>query len=158
MRASGQLGPATRVLGALESVGDRFEIALTRAQVEGLRGYSIALNRSLGETQYRQQISGGESMSLREVLDFVLGWNPPPTNQSEPPASAPRVAELLTRREAEVVCLLGFTDREIAEWLFVGVRTVTTHVSHILGKLDVSTRSAAIAIAVRYGWCAPISS
>jgi DNA-binding NarL/FixJ family response regulator len=53
----------------------------------------------------------------------------------------------LTAREREVLRLvvIGQTDREIAGDLYVSLRTVNTHVAHILAKLEVSTRRAAAA-------------
>jgi DNA-binding CsgD family transcriptional regulator len=53
----------------------------------------------------------------------------------------------LTAREAEVLDLLreGLTNREIARRLVISTGTVRTHVEHILGKLDVHNRAAAIA-------------
>jgi DNA-binding NarL/FixJ family response regulator len=59
----------------------------------------------------------------------------------------------LTRREAEVLRLLatGLTNRTIAQHLHVTPRTVDTHVSSILTKLGVSTRTAATAFAHRHG-------
>lgn len=58
----------------------------------------------------------------------------------------------LTRRELEVLRLLatGKTNREIATELFVSERTVDRHVSNILGKLSVPSRSAATAYAYRH--------
>jgi non-specific serine/threonine protein kinase len=59
----------------------------------------------------------------------------------------------LTEREMDVLRLLaeGRSDREIGEMLFISTRTAQTHVSHILGKLGVSSRSAATALAIREG-------
>jgi DNA-binding NarL/FixJ family response regulator len=59
----------------------------------------------------------------------------------------------LTPREVEVLRLIaeGQTDGEIADALAVSRRTVTTHVTGILGKLDVPSRSAAVAYGVRHG-------
>ena len=42
----------------------------------------------------------------------------------------------------------GKANAEIADELFIGQRTVETHVAHILTKLDVKSRSAAVAIAI----------
>ncbi|MDQ6897945.1 MAG: LuxR C-terminal-related transcriptional regulator [Candidatus Dormibacteraeota bacterium] len=52
-------------------------------------------------------------------------------------------AESLTRREAEVAKLVaaGLTNREIAQRLFLSVRTVETHVDRVLGKLDFHSRT-----------------
>ena len=57
----------------------------------------------------------------------------------------------LTPREREVLTLLaqGKSDRKIADQLFISHHTVMRHVSHILAKLDVDTRTAAAAKAVR---------
>ena len=59
----------------------------------------------------------------------------------------------LTRREIEVLRLVaeGLNNPTIAERLFVSDHTVHRHLSNILNKLDVSTRSAAVAQALRRG-------
>jgi len=59
----------------------------------------------------------------------------------------------LTDREYEVLALLveGLTNPEIAERLSISRSTAKAHVSHILGKLDVSNRAEAVAIAVQKG-------
>jgi non-specific serine/threonine protein kinase len=48
----------------------------------------------------------------------------------------------LTAREREVAALIaaGRTNREIAEALVLGERTIETHVSNILGKLELPSR------------------
>ncbi len=68
-------------------------------------------------------------------------------------AAPARGNALLTRREVEVLRLVarGWTDRDIAERLFLSRRTVSNHVSNILGKLDVPSRRAAVVTAVRLG-------
>jgi ATP/maltotriose-dependent transcriptional regulator MalT len=62
-----------------------------------------------------------------------------------PPAAAGRGAgpHGLTERELDVVRLVGegYTNHQIAESLFVSVRTVETHLSHIFTKLGVTTRT-----------------
>lgn len=59
--------------------------------------------------------------------------------------------DLLTPRELEVLRLvaLGRTNRDIATELFISAKTVSVHVSNILGKLGVSTRGEATAAAHR---------
>lgn len=59
----------------------------------------------------------------------------------------------LTAREAQVFHLLGrgSTNREIAAELTITSKTASVHVSHILRKLDVSSRLEAAAIAQRLG-------
>jgi DNA-binding CsgD family transcriptional regulator len=59
----------------------------------------------------------------------------------------------LTPRERDVLRLLveGHSDPEIAAALFLAPRTVSWHVGHILAKLDVDSRTAAAAAAIRQG-------
>lgn len=59
----------------------------------------------------------------------------------------------LTHREQEVLSLLatGQTDRKIAEALIISPRTVNRHLSNIFIKLEVPSRAAAAAHAVRKG-------
>ncbi|MCD8510207.1 MAG: response regulator transcription factor [Bacillus sp. (in: Bacteria)] len=51
----------------------------------------------------------------------------------------------LTAREREVLALIGQgkTNKEIGETLHIGIKTVKTHVSHILGKLELDDRTQA---------------
>ena len=53
----------------------------------------------------------------------------------------------ISKREYEVLELIsaGLSNQEIAEKLFVSSSTVKTHVSNVLGKLDASRRTEAIA-------------
>ena len=58
----------------------------------------------------------------------------------------------LTEREREVLTLVarGFTNKQIADTLFVSEKTARNHVSHILDKLGLSRRSEAAAFAVEH--------
>jgi DNA-binding NarL/FixJ family response regulator len=60
--------------------------------------------------------------------------------------------EELTEREREVLALVarGYTNKQIAEVLFVSEKTARNHVSHILEKLGLSRRSEAAAFAVEH--------
>ena len=70
------------------------------------------------------------------------------------PRTATRAHPLgLTRREREVLDLIcaGNTNAQIAERLFIAVKTVDHHVSAVLAKLAVPTRDAAASQAVHLG-------
>lgn len=58
----------------------------------------------------------------------------------------------LTDRELEILVLLGEgkTNQEIAEELFIGIKTVKTHVSNVLSKLEVEDRTKAAVYAHRH--------
>lgn len=72
--------------------------------------------------------------------------------QPEPPEDDP-----LTSREHEVLTLIaqGLTNSEIAEQLTLSVNTVKTHRRHIYQKLDIHSRAALIAYALRRGLLHP---
>jgi len=82
-----------------------------------------------------------------------LGAAPDLAQSGSPFGKVPEAsAHGLTGRELEVLGLLatGLTNRMIADELVVTVRTVDTHVSSILTKLGVSSRSAATSFAYRH--------
>ncbi len=62
------------------------------------------------------------------------------------------IASKLTKREREVLALVarGYTNKQIAETLYVSEKTARNHVSHILEKLELSRRSEAAAFAVEH--------
>lgn len=66
---------------------------------------------------------------------------------------APESPEALTGRETEVLRALatGLTNRQIGRALSIGERTVKTHVSHVLVKLGLQSRTQAALYAVRVG-------
>lgn len=65
----------------------------------------------------------------------------------------PDTPETLTEREKEVLQLLanGLSNRQIAEALVIGEKTVKSHVSNILNKLRVASRTQAAVYALRTG-------
>jgi two-component system response regulator NreC len=72
---------------------------------------------------------------------------------AEPSAAATEVPDDLSPREVEVLRLiaLGHTNAEIGEQLFLSVRTVETHRSHIQRKLDLTTRAELVGYALERG-------
>ncbi|MFD2828887.1 response regulator [Corticicoccus populi] len=64
----------------------------------------------------------------------------------------PHEKNALSAREIEVLkeIVKGKSNKEIGETLFVSEKTVKTHVSHILNKLEVSDRTQAVIYAIKY--------
>lgn len=82
---------------------------------------------------------------LSRFRDIMAGGEAASEAKEEP------AGELLTPREQEVLELVaqGLRNQDIAEELVISVRTVKVHVSNILGKLEVSNRTEAVAEARR---------
>ena len=89
----------------------------------------------------RRVADGGTAMDP-EVIARLLARNPGDGSLAG-----------LSPREREVLGLVarGWSNRRIAERLFLSERTVARHVGNILAKLDVSSRSAATAYAYEHG-------
>ena len=83
---------------------------------------------------------------IRKILDRL---RTPDENNAEPIST-----ELLTPREMEVLGLAsrGMSNAEIADSLYLSVRTVQAHLRSIFNKLGVGSRSEAIVYALKKGW------
>lgn len=70
------------------------------------------------------------------------------------PTAKPETADPLTEREVEVLKLIarGLSNQEISEQLIIGLTTVYSHVSNILSKLHLATRTQAALYAIREGY------
>jgi DNA-binding CsgD family transcriptional regulator len=88
-----------------------------------------------------------EGLAARARIPLV------PDAAAVPVAAEPAVPDPfgLTPREREVLALVstGRTNRQIADELFISESTAGVHVSNILGKLGVATRTEAAGVAVR---------
>jgi DNA-binding CsgD family transcriptional regulator len=117
-----------------------------RAQAEQALRAAHATAAGLGAQALQAEL---EALARRARIVLPTAAQEPPTG--EPP---PAGAELgLTARELEVLQHLarGATNRQIADALYISVRTAGVHVSHILGKLSAANRGEAAAIAHRLG-------
>ena len=65
--------------------------------------------------------------------------------------------EDLTEREMEILLLLakGYSNQEIADELYIALKTVKTHVSNLLSKLEVHDRTQAVIYAFEHRLIAP---
>jgi DNA-binding NarL/FixJ family response regulator len=108
---------------------------------------------SLTQEQLDEAWAAGSALPLQAAIAEALGDDDPPLGSaSAPPETRPAAEFDLTPRELEVLQLLadGLSDREIGEALFIAPRTASFHVTNMLRKLDVDSRTAAAAFAVRH--------
>jgi predicted ATPase/DNA-binding CsgD family transcriptional regulator len=145
---------AARFFGGAEalrdSVGHAFMLPERETIARGARGARAAL----GDVDFAAAWSGGNAAPTEEVFDeatVFLTSILAPASPAEPRSAAHDVG--LTRRERDVLRLLveGRSDKEIAEALFIGMRTVQSHAEHLYAKLGVRNRHEATAVAVRRG-------
>jgi DNA-binding CsgD family transcriptional regulator len=107
----------------------------------------------LGEAAFTAAWVAGRALSLEEAVTEARGVGAEREVAGALPATDPAAAAGLTPREAEILRLLvaGRTNPEIAEALFLSPRTVSTHLTHVFAKLEVTNRAEAIAFALRRG-------
>ncbi|WP_329250931.1 response regulator transcription factor [Actinoallomurus sp. NBC_01490] len=103
----------------------------------GARGY-VTKTISGGElTQAIERVAEGDAVFSPRLAGFVLDA----FAAADVPAIDPELDQL-TQREREVLRLIarGYAYKEIAKELFISVKTVETHVSSVLRKLQLSNR------------------
>jgi predicted ATPase/DNA-binding CsgD family transcriptional regulator len=116
---------------------------------------TLATTRArLGEEAFAVAWTRGHERPLPDVLAAaeVRITSPGRVSRSKGAQKTDRPSDL-SPRELDVLrhLVAGKTDREIAAALFIGIRTVQTHVSHLFTKLGVNARAEAAAEAVRRG-------
>jgi DNA-binding CsgD family transcriptional regulator len=135
---------------AAERLSDARSIA-GRIGAELLHGDSEALAR-----RARVALADSEAVGAGATgrVPGLTGFEPV-AGAASPSAEPPTPADPfgLTAREREVLALVaaGHTNRRIAGALFISESTAGVHVSNILGKLGVASRTEAAAVAVRLG-------
>ena len=121
----------------------------------------IILTSFTGAPEVRQAVDAGavavldkdssQDVIISAIRDVVAGKSP--SIQLQEPDPKPPEAKI-TPRQAEVLKLVakGFTNKEIARLLNIGSESVKEHIANILIRLDASSRSEAVAIAMSEGW------
>jgi DNA-binding NarL/FixJ family response regulator len=152
--AAGRASDAVRLLAA----ADAFHVlkGIRPTAHENADRYSLLeqARSNLGEEDYAAAYASGHSFLIEEAIAHALAVTQDGTVWNVSPMPEPALDAVgLTPREVEVLCLLteGLTDREIGEALFISTRTVNYHVTNLLTKLDLDSRTAAATFAVRHG-------
>ncbi|WP_327043791.1 response regulator transcription factor [Microbispora sp. NBC_01189] len=130
------LGSGSQVRFLALSVSDAAEdvIGVIRG---GARGYVTKTISGAELTDAIGRVSEGDAVFSPRLAGFVLDA----FASTEAPPIDPEL-DSLTQREREVLRLIarGYAYKEIAKELFISVKTVETHVSSVLRKLQLSNR------------------
>ncbi|CAN5493046.1 hypothetical protein BH09CHL1_BH09CHL1_29910 [soil metagenome] len=138
---------ATRLFGAVEAFIEGTGIALHPSDWAINEPYLASIRANVPKETFAQDWEIGRAMSLEAVIaEALVTVDAPPKPE---PSGIMRYA--LTRRELEVLRQLaqGLSDQEIADALFISHRTVNFHVTNLLAKLGVDSRTAAATFALR---------
>jgi DNA-binding CsgD family transcriptional regulator len=163
-RAQGSSDPAlwTVAADAWEQIERPYEVALSRwraaeahasagdrdAAAE-VAGEALSVAQALGAVWLENELQGlvaRARLRLERAGDGAEAGEAPAAGEEDDPFG-------LTPRERQVLALLaeGMTNREIGDTLFMAEKTASVHVSRILSKLDVRSRTQAAALAHRLG-------
>ena len=128
--------PGTRFLAL--SVSDRAEdvVGVIRA---GARGYITKGSSGADVSRAVHAVAGGDAVFSPKLAGFVLDAFGAAVGET---ASAVDELDRLSAREQEVMRLIarGYAYKEVAAELFISTKTVETHVSAVLRKLQLSSR------------------
>lgn len=149
----GNLEQATRLFGAADKMRNAIGL-LTRLPEQTLyERDTTRARRGLGEPNFQKAWTAGAAMSLDQAMAEAATIASESSTLAHTLASSEPSLNGLTRREMEILRLIsaGYSNQEIADTLFISVRTVANHVTNILAKLGVKSSRAAAAEAHRLG-------
>jgi len=112
----------------------------------GADGYLLKNSSREEVMEAISKVTKGEKYFSTEVTMSLLSAPSGPRNQSE--------AIRLTERESEILTLIaeGFTNKEIGDQLFISHRTVDTHRTNLMKKLEVNNLAGLISYALKHGY------
>src|SRR5580658_4618933 len=132
--------PDVRFLALSASDAPEDVIAVIRA---GARGYVTKTISGSELVDAIRRVAAGDAVFSPRLAGFVLdAFAAGTAPELDRPSFDPELDQL-TAREREVLRLIarGYTYREVAKELFISVKTVESHVSSVLRKLQLSNRS-----------------
>jgi predicted ATPase/DNA-binding CsgD family transcriptional regulator len=148
----------TIVAAAAFRIVDDIGLGITKGLFDEVDRIKASLQDLIGDQQFETLWAQGLAMSTTDAIliatetcEHVL------SGTSTVRETAITHDDDLTPREREVLRLLveGKSNADIADELFISQRTVTTHLTRLYAKLDVSSRTAAISAAIRMGIAVP---
>jgi DNA-binding CsgD family transcriptional regulator len=150
--ALGQPTRAVRLLGAVAAARETSGAGRTADGAYFEQRIMAEARTKLAEPAFPVTWDEGLALPLTDAVADALALAASIT-VPPPPVHGDAAVLGLTPRELDVLRLLaqGHSDKEIAAVLFIGTRTVQTHVGNLFAKLGVNGRTEAAAVAVRRG-------
>ncbi len=140
--AEKQARRAVQIFGAVDNLLKGRSVGNLASEADYNQSLAIA-RKQLDEAAFNAAWNEGRAMTLEQAIEFVLAE----PNREHGAKALPQTMKDkfggLTPREREIAVLIaqGKSNPEIAAALVVSERTVTTHVSNILSKLEFTSRT-----------------
>jgi predicted ATPase/DNA-binding CsgD family transcriptional regulator len=135
---------AGHILGAAHTLRQSVNAVIDPADQPAYENLRTTLRNALGEAHFTDVWTAGAALPVQAAVDQAL--RPPLAGPDAETLSSNQEAKSrfggLSRREREVAAWVtqGKSNREIAELMVVGGRTVETYITRILNKLDLNSR------------------
>ncbi|MBS4460666.1 response regulator transcription factor [Lactococcus petauri] len=112
------------------------------ALAAGAKGYILKTSQAAEIASAIRKVASGQDVLSGAVKEKI--------NQQK--HRKPELYDNLSKREMEVLKILaqGLSNQEIADQLFISLKTVKTHVSNIFNKLEVNDRTQATIYAIQH--------
>jgi DNA-binding NarL/FixJ family response regulator len=144
--------PPLRILVLTTFENDENVLEALRAGANGFIGKGVEPSELIAAVR---RVGAGEALlspaATQSVVDHLANQAVP--RQSAPSLSSAEQVATLTPREREIIAMIaaGLTADETADRLFISPLTVKTHINHAMSKLDLSTRTQLVRVAIDYG-------
>jgi predicted ATPase/DNA-binding CsgD family transcriptional regulator len=155
--ATGRFGEAVTLWSAMAVQNEVADLADTPQAEDRRAGPLREAQGELGERAAGAARDRGAAMTLAAAVEFAVMMTEQVNENLPAPLPAPAQAApgsaLLSARERELVALVaqGRTDAQIAERLFISIRTVRTHLDRIRGKSGCRRRADLTRLALQEG-------
>ncbi|MDO8186439.1 response regulator transcription factor [Conexibacter sp. JD483] len=133
--------PGVRFLALSVSDSPEDILATIRAGARGYVTKSITPERLVAAIH---RVADGDAVFSPWLAGFVLDAFSGRSATADPAARIDPERDSLTAREQDVLLLIarGYTNRQVAERLHLSIKTIETHVSNVLRKLQLTNRNA----------------
>jgi DNA-binding CsgD family transcriptional regulator len=144
-----QPGLVIRLVAAATVQREAIRAPRSPASAERMQRLVDSARQRLTRAQAAEAWAAGQRLSPAEAVLATTGLRHP----DPVPVLAAQPIGRLSRREREVASLItrGLTNRQIADALVIGERTVHTHVANVLAKLELTSRTQIATWGVAHG-------